>query len=310
MPGELAADGYDTAELTIESSSAAAPRVALDRPHSARVVEVARADGQWEARIRAGVLPGHVTVRVQFPGGPAAMAAIDVLADATDSAGDGTPDFARLQSRRDIEAFRRWFTFVAEAQYFQEPARRPAEIDDCAALIRYAYREALHAHDSAWAQSAGLPLVPAFDSVEKYQYPYTALGASLFRVTGGAYRATDAGGPAFAQFADAQTLCRRNSFFMGRDITRALPGDLLFFHQPTGHMPYHSMIYVGESQLRPDGQHYILYHTGPDGARPGEMRRWTIAELQHYPEPQWRPVDSNPAFLGVYRWNILRKVSY
>ncbi|HTX34268.1 MAG TPA: DUF1175 family protein [Bryobacteraceae bacterium] len=309
-PAELAADGYDTAVLTIESPSGAAPRIAIDRPHAARVADLSRADGQWEGRIRAGVLPGRITVRVQFPGAPAATAAIEILPDASDSAGDGTPDFLRLQGRRDTQAFRRWFTFVAEAQYFQDPARRPAEIDDCAALIRYAYREALHAHDGAWAQSAALPLVPAFDSVAKYQYPFTPLGASLFRVTAGPFQASDAGGTAFAQFADAQTLCHRNSFCIGRDVTRALPGDLLFFHQPTGHMVYHSMIYLGESQLRPDGNRYLLYHTGPDGANPGEIRRWTVAELQHYPEPEWRPVDSNPAFLGVYRWNILRKVAY
>ncbi len=310
-PAELAADGCDTAVLTIESPSADAPRISLDRPHSARLEDLSRGDQSgraWEARIRAGVMPGPVAVRVQFPGAPPATAAISVLPVAADSAGDGTPDFLRLQSRGDIEAFRRWFTFLAEAQYFQDPARRPAEIDDCAALIRYAYREALHAHDSAWAQSAALPLVPAFDSVEQYQYPYTPLGAALFRVAGGAYQPADAGGPAFAQFADAETLWHRNTYFIGRDLTRALPGDLLFFRQPTGHMAFHSMIYLGESQLRPDSHRYVLYHTGPDGSNPGEIRRWTVAELQHYPEPEWRPVDSNPAFLGVYRWNILRKV--
>jgi uncharacterized protein len=329
-PAELAADGYDTAILTIESPSSAAPRISLDHPHSARVEDISRADAfhspsRWQARIRAGVQPGRVALRVQFPGAPAATAAIAILPNSSDSAGDGTPDFLRLQGRRDIQAFRRWFTFLAEAQYFQDPARRPAEIDDCAALIRYAYREALHAHDSAWAESAALPLVPAFDSVAKYQYPYTPLGAALFRVDAGPFRPSDAGGPtggttggsaggtaggsAFAQFADARTLCHRNTYFIGRDLARALPGDLLFFHQPTGHMAFHSMIYLGESQLRGDGNRYVIYHTGPEGSNPGEIRRWTVAELQHYPEPEWRPVASNPAFLGVYRWNILRKVA-
>jgi uncharacterized protein YfaT (DUF1175 family) len=314
-PAELAADGYDIAILTIESPSSAAPRISVDRPHSATVEDLSRDDApgspsRWQARIRAGVLPGRIALRVQFPGSPVATAAIDILPDASDSAGDGTPDFLRLQGRRDIQAFRQWFTFLAEAQYFQDPARRPAEIDDCAALIRYAYREALHAHDGAWAESAALPLVPAFDSVDKYQYPYTPLGAALFRVNAGPFRPSDvggtAGGTAFAQFADAQTLCHRNSYLIGRDLARALPGDLLFFHQPTGHMAFHSMIYLGESQLRSDGNRYVLYHTGPEGSNPGEIRRWTVAELQHYPEPEWRPVASNPAFLGVYRWNILR----
>ena len=30
------------------------------------------------------------------------------------------------------------------------------EADDCAALIRYAYREALRAHDTGWANGAGM----------------------------------------------------------------------------------------------------------------------------------------------------------
>jgi hypothetical protein len=28
--------------------------------------------------------------------------------------------------------------------------------------------------------------------------------------------------------------------------------------------------------------------------------------MQH-PDPRWRPTPSNPNFLGVYRWNILRE---
>ena len=308
-PADLVADGYDSAILTIATPFRTPPRISLDGAHRARIEEISRTGDGWQARIRAGVLPGPIAVRVQTGVGPAASVVIPIQPDAADFAGDGTPDFLRL-SGRDERAFRRWFTFLAEAQYFQEPSRRPAEIDDCAALIRYAYREALHAHDGAWAQSAMLPLAPAFDSVTKYEYPFTPLGAGLFRVAAGPYREDDAGGAAFAQFADVQTLWRRNSWRIGRDVARALPGDLLFFRQPSGHMPFHSMIYLGESQIRPDGSRYILYHTGPDGLQPGEIRRWTVAELEHYPEPEWRPVDSNPAFLGVYRWNILRKASY
>src|SRR5215469_8910095 len=82
-----------------------------------------------------------------------------------DSREDGTPDFLRLDDEHDRQAFRRWFTYLAEAQYFQAPEARPAEIGDCAALIRYAYREALHVHDGAWAAAARVPVVPALDGV-------------------------------------------------------------------------------------------------------------------------------------------------
>jgi len=248
-----------------------------------------------------------VRVRVQFPGGAPAEADIFVTLDTRDTADDGTPDFLRLDDPHDRQSFRRWFTYLAEAQYFQAPASRPPEIDDCAALIRYAYREALRAHDSAWAASARLPLIPAYDSVAKYQYPYTPLGASLFRVREGPFEPEDISNGAFAQFADAQTLRRYNTWFRSRDLRAAVPGDLLFYRQPDAREPFHSMIYLGESLIRPDGKRYILYHTGPDGEDPGEMRRLTVEELLNFPQSQWRPVASNPGFLGVSRWNILKE---
>src|SRR6185369_2217612 len=162
---------------------------------------------------------------------------------------------------------------------------------------------------SGWAESARLPVVPAFSLIGKYQYPYTPLGASLFRVSEGPYRPADLSGNAFAQFADAQTLWRYNTHLAGRDVNRASPGDLLFFRQQKDHMPFHSMIYLGESQLRKDRNRYVLYHTGPDPESPGEIRRLTIDELLRFPQAEWRPDAGNPYFLGVFRWNILRKVS-
>ncbi len=217
---------------------------------------------------------------------------------------DGTPDFLRLDDEHDRSAFRRWFTYLAEAQYFQAPAARPAEIRDCAALIRYAYRETLRAHEPGWAETAGVPVVPAFDSPAKYHYPHTPLGAALFRVRSGPLETSDYARGAFAQFADAQILRRYNTYFLTRDFTGAQPGDLLFYrHDET----YHSMIYLGASQLRPDGKRYVVYHTGPDGDDPGEIKRLSENELLHFPQLDWRPLAVNPQFLGVYRWNILRE---
>jgi uncharacterized protein YfaT (DUF1175 family) len=287
-PSQLLADGYDTATLTVES--AAQPRV------EATNATVKRA-GDGRFLIRASVTPGPIRVRVND-------ATIDLTSslDPRDSANDGTPDFLRLQDEADRSAFRGWFTFLAEVQYFH----RAAEVIDCAALLRYAYREALRRHDGPWATAAGIPFAPAFDSIAKYQYPYTPLGASLFRVKEGAFRASDLSDGTFLQFADAQTLRRLNTHSVGRDLERARPGDLLFFRQDREHRSFHSMIYLGESMVRPDGQRYIVYHTGPDGSDPGEVRRLTVEELQQFPRAEWRPAGSNPGFLGVSRWNILR----
>lgn len=202
------------------------------------------------------------------------------------------PGSHRLDDPHDQQAFRHWFTFVAEAQFFNPPAARPAEITDCAALIRYAYREALRPHDARWAAGAGLPLVLPFDSVSKYNYPRTPTGPALFQLAD----------RRFAQFADARTLRQYNTRFISKDLARAQPGDLLFYRNTTSH---HSMIYIGPSLITRDRALYVVYHTGPDGKDPGEIRRPNTQELMNHPDPQWRPLASNPNFLGVFRWNIL-----
>jgi uncharacterized protein len=310
QPQRILADGYDSAMLSIESAAADLPRVTLsDATLGARVDEVAGGDGKWQARIRAGVSPGSLGIRVTTLGAPATTAELTLLLDAEDSAEDGTPDFLRLDAERDRQAFRRWFTYLAEAQFFQDPSARPPEINDCAALIRYAYREALHAHDSAWADSVRVPVLPAFASVEKYHYPFTPLGAALFRVRAGSFTKSDLNNSAFLQFADAQTLWRFNTHFVSRDIARALPGDLLFYRQAgsSSHVTFHSMIYLGDSQMRRDGHRYFLYHTGPEGSNAGEIKRLSVEELTHFPQAEWRPLAGNPNFLGIARWNILRQ---
>ncbi|SPF38751.1 conserved exported hypothetical protein [Candidatus Sulfopaludibacter sp. SbA4] len=312
-PSQILADGSDTATLLIDAPpSAGRPAISVENPHAAVVEDIERIGVQWQVQIRAGINPGHIALRIEFPGLPPATAGLTSTPATADSFEDGTPDFLRLDRETDRQSFRRWFTWLAEAQYFQPPASRPAEIDDCAALIRYAYREALRAHESGWAEAARVPVVPAFAPIGKYQYPYTPLGAALFRVQPGPFLPSGLAPPdlangAFAQFADAQTLWRFNTYAIGCDLRRALPGDLLFFRHDAGRMPFHSMIYLGESQIRRDGARYVLYHTGPDGKDPGEIRRLTLPDLIRYPQPQWRPVPTNPGFLGVFRWNILRK---
>jgi uncharacterized protein len=308
-PSRIWADGYDEATLTIDGPDGIPPRISISgATHSATAGEPRRQAGRWEAPIRAGVMPGRAAIRVQFPGEPPVDASLTVALSTLDTRADGTPDFLRLDDPRDQRSFVRWFTFLAEAQYFQDPAVRPAEINDCAALIRYAYREALHAHNDAWSLQAHLPLIPALVSVAKYEYPYTAMGAALFRVQTGPFHESDLTAAVFTQFADVKSLWRFNTYRVSRDLDRAQAGDLLFYRQDheRGAATFHSMIYLGASQVRPDGARYVLYHTGPQDEAPGEMRRLTVDELRHFPETEWLPDPGNPKFLGVYRWNILK----
>jgi len=205
------------------------------------------------------------------------------------------PSSTRLSDPSDRRAFAGWFTFLAELQFYRPAADLPAEVNDCAALVRYAYRESLRQHTGAWAAELRLPDVPPLGSVRQYNYPFTPTGASLFRI----------GEDRYAEFADARTLLRYNTFLVSRDIAHAAPGDLLFFHQPDQRFLYHVMIYLGPSRVQPGTTPFVVYHTGPDSRSPGEIRRPAVDELFAHPNPQWRPHEGNHHFLGVFRWNIL-----
>jgi uncharacterized protein len=218
-----------------------------------------------------------------------------------DRFGDGTPDFLRLTDPADQAAFRQWFTLIADYQAVRPRGEVPAEISDCASLLRYSYREALKRHDDSWFMSTGIEVAALPGEIRAWRYPETPLGAGLFRVKEGAFEASDATNGAFAQFADAKTLVERNAFLVSRDVRAAEPGDLLFYRQFGQGSPWHSMIVtrVGRDAA-------VVYDTGSDHGKAGELRRVALAELVDHPEAQWRPVAGNPNFLGVYRWDILR----
>jgi uncharacterized protein YfaT (DUF1175 family) len=223
-----------------------------------------------------------------------------------DSLGDGFPDSARLDSTQDRENFLRWFTFLAETQYYLPSPRAQVEVQDCAALIRFAYRNSLVAHSPAWRADAGLPFDPAFGDVAKFTYPNGSLGRALFRTRPGPAEPADLEQGAFAEFADSATLLRYNAFPVARDLRAARPGDLLFYHQPAQREPFHTMLFVGNSYYQPQGSDWIVYHTGDLNGRRGEVREVRAETLFEHPDPHWRPLSSNPNFLGVYRWEVLR----
>lgn len=192
----------------------------------------------------------------------------------------------------DRGAFRAWFTFLADAQF----ERRSVDVVDCAALIRHAYREALRPHTTAWFQSARLPRLVSLPDVR--QAPAMRDGALLlFRVARTPER--------FAEFADAETIVTLNSRRIGRDVRAAEPGDLLYFRHDDAESPSHLMMFVGESRFDRARRDWLVYHTGPDGGTPGEVRKVALADLERHPSPRWRPVSANAEFIGVFRLDIL-----
>ena len=263
-PARLPADGYSTA--TLRTNIPAGFSIVAGR-------RAARLEGD---RLVAGVLGGPIVVEARAPGSAPARATLDTIPQQP-------RDFLRLDDPADRDAFTRWFTFLAESQYSAENVA--AGIVDCAALVRFAYREALREHTGRWAGDLSLHGVPSIPGIRKYAYPYTPLGANLFRTADG-----------FAEFADARTLIQHNTQFISRDLRGAAPGDLLFYRQLDQNQPFHLMVFLGG---------HVVYHTGPFHGGPGEIRRPAIEELRRHPAPQWRPHLGNPNFLGVYRWNLL-----
>jgi uncharacterized protein YfaT (DUF1175 family) len=305
----LPADGFSSTQLTIRSSDGRELRgleIQVETPHRVTLDSPAVGRTGATAIVQAGVMPGEAKLRVTARGFAPREMELQTTPDFGDAVGDGTPDFLRLHDPADRQEFRRWFTLLAESQYYRGKNAAP-EIDDCAALLRFAYRETMREHDATWASAMALPTPATSGDVRQYQYPYTPLGSALFRVRGGRFAADDLHDGAFAEFADAETLWRRNTFSVGRNVNRARPGDLLFFRQDSaGHMPFHAMIFLGRSQIAPGSEQFVVYHTGPTGSLKGEIKRLSVAELLNYPDARWRPIVSNPAFLGVFRWNILR----
>ncbi len=255
--------------------------------------------------IRAGHNAG--TFRLQHP--DASPVEIILQLDPRDLDKDGLPDAAELMSEEDRSAFVRWFTTLAEAQARQLDNAWPKVHQDCAGLVRFAYKEALKTHGPQWLQKRlYLPTINHPD-VQALRYPdLPFMGDLAFSQTGKTF---DAGQDAARQFtaaASATTLWQANSNFVSRNIEHAKAGDLIFYRVPYGHgSRMHTMIVLGE---RSGADHQspgtrVVYHTGAAPGEGGEVRLVDFATLAAHPDPDWHPLADNPRFLGVYRLNLI-----
>jgi uncharacterized protein len=206
----------------------------------------------------------------------------------------GGPGGPALAEEGDRGAFCRWFVAILEeqAQAGPSPAWEPAQ-RDCAGLLRFAFREAWGPHSEAWRDRVGFSGPPPAGD------PAPGSGGPWRR----AFPTPDGWAP-FARGACLRTLA---CVPLGREVALARPGDLLFFSRAGARaQPDHAMAFVRPD---PDGEPMLLYHTGPEHTggtrREGELRRVRLDDLLHHPEPDFRPLAENPAFLGVYRWKVL-----
>jgi uncharacterized protein YfaT (DUF1175 family) len=212
-----------------------------------------------------------------------------------------------LQSFTDRENFRKWFTLIAEGQFYHLSDQWNAEQRDCAGLVRFAWREALRRHDRIWFQKMGPGYTAIAPDVARYNLEQSPLGEKLFRTSFGSYKDGELSNGTFSEFADARSLKSFNAKFISRDRHYAEVGDLLFFYQPwVQKFPYHVMIFLGRAKLNADpSSDWVVYHTGSSPTDEGTVKKVELSVLDHHPNKRWRPMESNPNFLGYYRLKIL-----
>jgi uncharacterized protein len=225
-----------------------------------------------------------------------------------DSDNDGIPDVAELRTYQDRDSFRRWFTAIAEIQFYQLSDQWNAEQRDCAGLARFAMREALRRHDRIWFQKMGPGYETVASDVGEFNLDNNPLGEKIFRTDFGSFHESDLRNGRFSEFADGRSLKNFNSVFVTRNRREAQPGDLLFFYQPwVQKFPYHVMIFLGPARVAPNGaQDWVVYHTGSSPIDKGTVKKVELSVLDRHPDPRWRPLESNKNFLGFYRLKILQ----
>lgn len=225
-----------------------------------------------------------------------------------DSDNDGIPDVIELRTFQDRDSFRRWFTSIAETQFYQLSDQWNDDQRDCAGLARFAMREALRHHDRLWFQKMGPAYQTVAPDVKSFDLDNNPFLEKIFRTDFGSFAETDIRNGRFSEFADARTLKNFNVVFVSRDRREAQPGDLLFYYQPwVQKFPYHVMIFLGEAHIAANGaQDWVVYHTGSSPTDKGTVKKVELSVLDHHPDPRWRPVERNKNFLGFYRLKILQ----
>jgi len=251
------------------------------------------------------------TTARRITGNSAAGVSVTSVKDSTgtnslDQDNDGIPDAVELNTFADRDSFRRWFTRIAEMQFYRLSDQWNPDQRDCSGLVRFAWREALRRHDRLWFQKMG----PGYEAIAPdvtNDKEARLLGDKLFRTAFGHYETNDLTNGTFSEFADARTLKTFNTVFVSRDRRQARPGDLLFFYQPwVKKYPYHVMIFIGELSLAADGAaDWVVYHTGSSPTDEGTVKKVQLSVLDHHPDSRWRPLESNRNFVGFYRLKIL-----
>jgi hypothetical protein len=263
-PARIVADGYDTATLTIESPATSAPAITiLGTPHAATIENLTGAPGNWQARIRAGVQPGPIRLRVAFPNAPPAEAQLESLPFTRDTAQDGTPDFLRLDDARGTRPGLPPLVHLPRRGAVLPAARRPPVRD------RGRNRGLRRPHPLRLPRS---PARPRHRNLGRRRARCRPRSAVRIRGAQISVSLHAPGGRAVSACARAQFPARRprppapspnlptranapplsTPICVSRELCRApCRATCSSFRQPSGDgCPIHSMIYLGESPIR------------------------------------------------------------
>ncbi len=210
--------------------------------------------------------------------------------------GNNYPDFLELDTK-DSHSFSYWFNSII-LNIINGYITLPENYEDCAGLIRFAYKESLKKHDQIWIKATGFRGVVKED-VQKYNYPDIPFyGTNIFKVDRKSITPDS-----FSNYASARVLVEMNMDFLSKNIEVAESGDILvFFHPEDPEFPYHVMVYFEDPV---SFEQYSIYHTGPiDVFNKGEFRVVKTKNL-YKADPTWMAVPENKNFMGVYRFKIL-----
>jgi uncharacterized protein YfaT (DUF1175 family) len=204
------------------------------------------------------------------------MCCLDPSVRALIGGADGSIRLDREQSA----AFRAWMVRLINEQIRKGPNARWFH-RDCAGLVRFVVNEAFKLHDEKWVRHNGMsnhPLPPEIH-LRPEQQP---IARGWIQLDGKR-----------APFAMSQVLIQKNAYFVSKDLNQVLPGDLLFFDQGDDQ---HLMVWMGR---------YICYHTGTESKTDNGLRAVTLQDLMKWKDTRWRPEQSNPNFIGVFRLAFL-----
>ena len=139
------------------------------------------------------------------------------------------------------------------------------EVTDCAALVRFAFREALRAHTPEWARRVALPFAPTFPDVRSAPQPASS-GWPLFRVVGDARRATPSSPTRGRSSRSTRARSAATSARCSRATCSTSGSPSSAARSPDG---VRRPIVLRSASTRD----WVVYHTGPTDDGPGEVRR-------------------------------------